>query len=85
MRLVRECVLSRSEQAFRTQAVMRALAQWHKVIYLYCPVLLHQEVTFRALVVHTPYSGAPVIALILTTVAQMFTEFIYVNWPLRMG
>ena len=34
---------------------------------------------FRSPVAHTPYPGAPVVALILNTVAKVFTDFEYLR------
>lgn len=70
-------------QGQRPQAVTQALAQWHSMVaqgdLSALPSILHQDVVFRSPVAHTPYSGAPVVALILSTVAQVFTEFTYLR------
>ena len=59
----------------------QALAQWHSMVaqgdLSALHSILHQGVVFRSPVAHTPYPGAPMVALILNTVAQVFTEFTY--------
>lgn len=65
----------------RPTAVSQSLIHWHRMIeqgnLLALPSILHQDAVFRSPVAHTPYPGAPVVALILNTVAQVFTDFTY--------
>lgn len=65
----------------RPAAVSVSLAHWHTMVeqgnLLELPSILHKDAVFRSPVAHTPYPGAPVVALILNTVAQVFTEFTY--------
>lgn len=65
----------------RPTAVSQSLIHWHRMIeqgnLLELPSILHQDAVFRSPVAHTPYPGAPVVALILNTVAQVFTDFTY--------
>lgn len=65
----------------RPAAVIESLAHWHRMIeqgsLVELPSILHKEAVFRSPVAHTPYPGAPVVALILNTVAQVFTDFTY--------
>lgn len=64
-------------------AVSQALTQWHSMVaqgdLSALPSILHTQAVFRSPVAHTPYSGAPVVALILNTVVQVFTEFVYLR------
>lgn len=65
----------------RPATVSASLAHWHTMVeqgnLLELPAILHKDAVFRSPVAHTPYSGAPVVALILNAVAQVFTEFTY--------
>lgn len=65
----------------RPTAVSESLAYWHRMVeqgdLFDLPSILHKDVLFRSPVAHTPYPGAPVVALILNAVAQVFTEFTY--------
>lgn len=67
----------------RPLAVSQALAHWHKMVaqgdLSTLPSILHSDAVFRSPVAHTPYPGAPVVALILNTVAQVFTDFTYLR------
>ncbi len=67
----------------RPQAVSQALAHWHKMVaqgdLSTLPSILHSDAVFFSPVAHTPYPGAPVVALILNTVAQVFTDFTYLR------
>ena len=67
----------------RPEAVSQALAHWHKMVaqgdLSTLPSILHAQAVFRSPVAHTPYSGAPVVALILNTVAKVFTDFEYLR------
>lgn len=64
-------------------AVSQSLAHWHSMVahgdLTKLSSILHAQAVFRSPVAHTPYSGAPVVTLILTTVAQVFTEFVYLR------
>ncbi|QEY60052.1 nuclear transport factor 2 family protein [Pseudomonas sp. C27(2019)] len=65
----------------RPAAVSASLAHWHRMVeqgdLFELSKILHKDVVFRSPVAHTPYPGAPVVALILNSVAQVFTEFTY--------
>ncbi len=67
----------------RPEAVSQALEQWHSMVaqgdLTALPSILHKDAVFRSPVAHTPYPGAPVVALILNTVVQVFTEFVYLR------
>ena len=67
----------------RPEAVSQALAHWHSMVaqgdLSTLPSILHAQAVFRSPVAHTPYPGAPVVALILTTVAKVFTDFEYLR------
>ena len=67
----------------RPEAVSQALAHWHSMVaqgdLSTLPSILHAQAVFRSPVAHTPYSGAPVVALILNTVAKVFTDFEYLR------
>ncbi len=57
------------------------LAEWHRMLSVMdlsgLPQLLHPEVRFRSPMVHKPYEGAAITALILPTVATVFEDFVY--------
>lgn len=61
--------------------VATALAQWHAMLakgdLRALPELLAAEALFRSPTAHTPYHGAPVVAMILNTVFQVFEDFAY--------
>ncbi|WP_339548114.1 nuclear transport factor 2 family protein [Pseudomonas sp. RA_35y_Pfl2_P32] len=61
--------------------VATALAQWHAMLdtrdLRALPQLLAAEAVFRSPMAHTPYPGAPVVAMILNTVFQVFEDFTY--------
>lgn len=67
----------------RSAAVSESLAHWHSMVAAgdlsKLSSILHTDAVFRSPVAHTPYPGAPVVALILNTVAQVFTEFTYLR------
>lgn len=67
----------------RPEAVSQALAHWHRMVaqgdLSTLPSILHAHAVFRSPVAHTPYPGAPVVALILNTVAKVFTDFEYLR------
>jgi hypothetical protein len=58
-----------------------SLAQWHEMIrqgdLKGLPALLAPSAVFRSPMAHTPYPGAPVVAMILNTVVEVFEEFKY--------
>jgi hypothetical protein len=58
-----------------------SLAQWHEMIrqgdLQALPTLLDPKVVFRSPMAHTPYPGAPVVTVILTTVFEVFEDFTY--------
>ena len=60
---------------------LASLSQWHQIIAnadLHAlPELLAPDVVFRSPMAHTPYSGAPVVTMILSTVCQVFEDFTY--------
>jgi hypothetical protein len=64
-----------------TPARAAALAEWHRMLagmdLSELPKLLHPEVRFRSPMVHKPYEGAAITALILQTVATVFEDFAY--------
>ncbi|MGH8433199.1 MAG: nuclear transport factor 2 family protein [Pseudomonas sp.] len=41
------------------------------------PALLHPQAVFRSPMAFKPYSGAPLVTLILNTVSQVFEDFTY--------
>ncbi len=67
----------------RPAAVSESLAHWHNMVaqgdLSSLPSILDAQAVFRSPVAHTPYPGAPVVALILNTVSQVFTEFVYLR------
>lgn len=67
----------------RPEAVSQALAHWHRMVaqgdLSTLPSILHAQAVFRSPVAHMPYPGAPVVALILNTVAKVFTDFEYLR------
>lgn len=62
-------------------AAAATFAKWHDMIAAQdlsnLPTLLAEDVKFRSPAVFKPYSGAPVVNLILNTVLQVFEEFSY--------
>ncbi|AYC33505.1 nuclear transport factor 2 family protein [Pseudomonas cavernae] len=62
-------------------AVVQALAQWHAMIVSNdlraLPELLEPQAVFRSPAAFKPYVGAPVVALILSTVSKVFEDFVY--------
>lgn len=60
---------------------LASLSQWHQMIAnadLHAlPELLAPDVVFRSPMAHTPYPGAAVVAIILTTVFDVFENFKY--------
>lgn len=62
-------------------AVAEALSKWHAMIAAgnlgALPALLHPQVVFRSPMAFKPYAGAPLVALILGTVVQVFEDFAY--------
>ena len=67
----------------RPEAVSQALAHWHRMVaqgdLSTLSSILHAQAVFRSPVAHPPYPGAPVVALILNTVAKVFTDFEYLR------
>jgi hypothetical protein len=61
--------------------VLVSLKQWHNMIssadLQALPELLAPDVVFRSPMAHTPYPGAAVVAMILTTVFDVFEDFNY--------
>lgn len=59
----------------------RMLQRWHQCVATKdmsaLSDLLHQDVVFRSPVAHTPYPGAQVTQLILSTVIEVFEDFTY--------
>jgi len=58
-----------------------SLQRWHQMVAAGnldgLPQLLAADVVFRSPMAHTPYPGAPVVAMILGTVLQVFQDFRY--------
>lgn len=58
-----------------------SLSQWHAMIssgdLRALPDLLDPQAVFRSPTAHTPYPGAPVVAMILNTVIEVFEAFVY--------
>ena len=61
--------------------VAASLGKWHEMIRTgdlsALPGLLDPQAVFRSPMAHTPYPGAPVVAMILNTVFQVFEDFTY--------
>lgn len=57
------------------------LAEWHGLIARRdlsgLPRLLHPDAVFRSPMAHKPYTGAPVVSMILNTVLTVFEDFAY--------
>ncbi|MGV8920091.1 MAG: nuclear transport factor 2 family protein [Pseudomonas sp.] len=69
-----------------TQSQLKApaaetLAQWHAMVAKKdlsdLQQLLHPQAVFLSPMAHTPYPGAPVVAMILNTVLKVFEGFTY--------
>lgn len=62
-------------------AAAATLTRWHEMVAAEdlseLPTLLANDAQFRSPAVFKPYSGAPVVNLILNTVLQVFEEFEY--------
>jgi len=58
-----------------------SLKQWHDMIRTgdlsALPDLLDPQAVFRSPMAHTPYPGAPVVSMILSTVVKVFEDFAY--------
>ncbi|MDB6144246.1 MAG: hypothetical protein JWP80_3290 [Pseudomonas sp.] len=58
-----------------------SLSQWHAMVnsgdLRALPDLLDPQAVFRSPMAHTPYPGAPVVAMILNTVLEVFEDFEY--------
>ena len=61
--------------------VAASLKQWHAMIgerdLSRLPDMLDPQAVFRSPMAHTPYPGAPVVSMILNTVANVFEDFAY--------
>ena len=61
--------------------VAESLRSWHEMIRTgnlsALPRLLDPQAVFRSPMAHTPYPGAPVVAMILNTVFEVFEDFEY--------
>ena len=61
--------------------VARSLATWHAMVdsrdLSRLPGILDAQVVFRSPVAHRPYSTAPVVTAILSTVIEVFEDFTY--------
>ena len=57
------------------------LARWHQMVaqgdLSALAELLDAQVVFRSPMAHAPYSGAPIVAAILSTVSAVFEDFAY--------
>ncbi|QLG93209.1 nuclear transport factor 2 family protein [Pseudomonas yamanorum] len=58
-----------------------SLQRWHAMLAAAdlsaLPELLAPDAVFRSPMAHTPYPGAPVVAMILNTVIKVFEDFTY--------
>jgi hypothetical protein len=63
------------------KSVAESLAQWRQMIashdFSALPALLHPDATFHSPMVFKPYPGAQAVALVLTTAAKVFEDFVY--------
>ncbi len=61
--------------------VAESLNRWHQMIRTgdlkALPELLDPKAVFRSPMAHSPYPGAPVVAMILNTVFEVFEDFKY--------
>lgn len=64
-----------------TPAANASLERWHQLVaqrdMTLLSELLHDDVVFRSPMAHRPYSGAPAVSLILSTVITIFENFVY--------
>ena len=64
-----------------TAAVTASLARWHQMVNAGdmsgLPALLHPDAQFRSPMAFKPYRSAQAVALILKTVSEVFTDFVY--------
>jgi hypothetical protein len=62
-------------------AVAESLVRWRQMIasndLSALPALLHPEATFHSPMVFKPYRSAQAVALVLTTAAKVFEDFVY--------
>ena len=62
-------------------AVVPSLAHWHAMIerrdLSQLGTITHPDVVFRSPMAASPYTSAPALALVLTTVIQVFEDFTY--------
>jgi hypothetical protein len=70
-----------SENSQLQPAAAATLAQWHGLMQKsdlsQLPALLHPHAVFRSPMAYKPYSGAPMVSLILNTVSKVFVDFAY--------
>lgn len=63
------------------EPIHQCLPEWHRIVaerdMAALGDLLHPDATFRSPVAHTPYRGAMVLALALSTVIEVFEDFTY--------
>ncbi len=64
-----------------TQPVAHSLARWHQMIehkdLSALPDIIHPDAIFRSPMAHTPYASRQAVVLILSTVIQVFENFVY--------
>ena len=62
-------------------AVARSLDLWHRMVATgdlgELGTIVHPEAVFRSPMAFTPYASAPALVLVLTTVTQVFEDFVY--------
>jgi hypothetical protein len=62
-------------------AIVASLARWHEMVRAQdlaaLPSLLHPQAQFRSPMAFKPYQSAQAVALILTTVSKVFSNFTY--------
>ncbi|WP_289239967.1 nuclear transport factor 2 family protein [Pseudomonas sp. FEMGT703P] len=70
-----------SENSQLQAAAAATLAQWHALMQnndlRSLPELLHPQAVFRSPMAYKPYTGAPMVSLILNTVSKVFVDFAY--------
>ncbi|CAN5772549.1 nuclear transport factor 2 family protein [soil metagenome] len=64
-----------------TPAVASSLASWHRMLaakdFSGLPALVHADALFRSPMAFQPYASAPAVVLILSTVIEVFNDFVY--------